>query len=293
MGRWTCRPSTRLYGLIGSPVSGSLSPVIHCTVYRLAGVDAVYLAWEVPRGSLADYVAGLRLLARGFNVTIPHKEAVIPLLDAVEGAAEEIGAVNTVAIEQGRLVGYNTDYLGVERCIEARGHRPRRVLLLGAGGAARAAAYAAARLGAEALVVANRTQSRGEELARWAGSLGLEARAVPWTEAAKWAAWADTVINATPVGSYACCPGEAPPVATGLHSGQLVFDMVYRPLRTRLLREAEKRGAKTVDGLCMLVWQALEADRIWEGVEPTQRLYQAAREEALRELGEETERQQG
>jgi len=282
----TCRPSTRLYGLIGAPVSGSLSPVIHCTVYRLAGVDAVYLAWEVPRGRLGDYVAGLRVLAKGFNVTIPHKEAVIPLLDSLEGAAEEIGAVNTVAVEDGRLVGYNTDYLGVEHCIRRRGHRPRRVLLLGAGGAARAAAYAAARLGAERLVVANRTPARGEELARWAESLGLEARAVPWSEAGKWARWADTVINATPVGSYACCPGEAPPVAEALHSGQLVFDMVYRPLRTRLLEEAEKRGAKTVDGLCMLVWQALEADRVWESVQPSEELYQAAREAALAELGE-------
>lgn len=95
------------------------------------------------------------------------------------------------------------------------------------------------------------------------------------------------MVNATPLGSRACCPGEAPPVAEGLHGGQLVFDMVYNPVKTRLLLEAEKRGAVTVDGLCMLVWQALHADKIWLGIEPSQELYRAARRAALEALGEE------
>ena len=285
-----CSPSTRLYGLLGSPVHGSLSPVIHCTVFREAGVDAVYLAWDTPGERLGDAVRGLRVLAGGFNVTIPHKVSVMALLDRVSGEAEEIGAVNTVAVRDGRLIGYNTDYLGVARCIEEKKHRPRRALVIGAGGAARAAVYALARLGAVEVVVANRSRGRGVELAAWARGLGLEARYVPLEEASREAARADTVVNATPVGSYACCPGEAPPVLEGLHQGQLVFDMVYRPLRTRLLREAEKRGAVTVDGLCMLVWQALEADRIWESVEPSAALYRAARRAALRELGEEDDK---
>jgi len=281
-----CSPSTRLYGLIGSPVSGSLSPAIHCSVFRAVGVDAVYLAWETEPEELRETVSALRRLAAGFNVTIPLKEAVLGLLERVEGAAEEIGAVNTVKNVEEGLVGYNTDYLGVARCLESRGWRPRIVLLVGAGGAARAAVYAVAAMGAERLYVANRGRERGERLARWATMLGLDAAYVPLGEAARYAKEADTVINATPVGSYACCPGEAPPVLEGLHSGQLVFDMVYRPLRTRLLMEAEKRGAATVDGLCMLVWQALEADRVWEGVEPSQDLYRVAREEALRALEE-------
>jgi len=286
VGAAACTPRTRLYGLIGSPVSGSLSPAIHCAVFRAAGVDAAYLAWETGPGELGETVSALRRLAAGFNVTIPLKEAVLGLLDVVEGAAEEIGAVNTVANRGGELVGYNTDYLGVARCLESRGWRPRVVLLVGAGGAARAAVYAVAGMGAERLYVANRSRERGERLARWASTLGLDAAYVPLGEAARYAREADTVINATPVGSYACCPGEAPPVVEGLHGGQLVFDMVYRPLRTRLLEEAEKRGAATVDGLCMLVWQALEADRIWEGVEPSAGLYRVAREEALRALRE-------
>jgi len=280
-----CSASTRLYGLIGSPVSGSLSPAIHCAVFRRVGVDAVYLAWETGVEELGETVGALRRLANGFNVTIPHKRAVIGLLDGLSGAAEEIGAVNTVARRGGGLVGYNTDYLGVMRCLEEERHRPRVVLLLGAGGAARAAAYAAAEMGARELIVANRGRERGEELAAWARTLGLDSRYVPLREAAAAAARADTVINATPVGSYACCPGEAPPVLEGLHEGQLVFDMVYRPLETVLLREARRRGARTVDGLCMLVWQALEADRLWERVEPSRSLYLEARREALRVLG--------
>ncbi|NOZ89212.1 MAG: shikimate dehydrogenase, partial [Crenarchaeota archaeon] len=114
-----CTPSTRLYGLIGSPVSKSLSPAIHCAVFREAGVDAVYLAWETRRGELEETVEALRRLAGGFNVTIPLKEDVTRLLDEVDGEAAVIGAVNTVAVEEGRLRGYNTDHLGVRRCIEA------------------------------------------------------------------------------------------------------------------------------------------------------------------------------
>ncbi len=282
----TCSPSTRLYGLIGGDVSKSLSPAIHCTVFRSLGVDAVYLAWSIEPPGLGEAVEALRLLAHGFNVTIPYKQEVIQFLDALSGDAEEIGAVNTVARRRGRLVGYNTDYLGVKRCLEEKLWSPRTALLIGAGGAARAAAYALASLGAERLIVANRSPGRARVLAEWARSvLGLEARPVPLARAAEWAREADTIVNATPLGSAACCPGEAPPVLEALGPGKLVFDMVYNPLETRLLREARKRGAVTVDGLCMLVWQALEADRIWVGVEPTGSLYVLARraaEEALR-----------
>ena len=282
-----CSGATRLYGLIGSPVSKSLSPAIHCTVFREAGVDAVYLAWETPPERLVDTVAALRVLASGFNVTIPHKEAVARLLDSVDRDAEAIGAVNTVVNREGRLVGYNTDHIGVRRCIEEACHRPRVALIVGAGGAARAALYALASMGAERVVVANRGRERGERLASWASRvLGLDAAYSPLGEANRWAREADTIINATPLGSESCCPEEAPPVLEAIQPGQLVFDMVYRPLETRLLREARRRGAKTVDGLCMLVWQALYADMIWLGVEPTPRLYREARRAALEELGE-------
>jgi len=282
----TCSPSTRLYGLIGGDVSKSLSPAIHCTVFRSLGVDAVYLAWSIEPPSLRETVEALRILARGFNVTIPYKQEVISFLDVLSGDAEEIGAVNTVAKRRSRLVGYNTDHLGVRRCLEEKRWSPRSALIIGAGGAARAAAYALASLGAERLIVANRSPERARALVEWANSvLGVEARPVPLAQAAEWAREADTIVNATPLGSASCCPGEAPPVLEALGPGKLVFDMVYNPLETRLLREAKKRGAVAVDGLCMLVWQALEADKIWEGLEPTTSLYTLARRAAEEALG--------
>jgi shikimate dehydrogenase len=257
-----------------------LSPLIHCTVFRQYGVDAVYLVWETRRDELAERVKGLRSLARGFNVTIPLKEAILEHLDYVDSSAEAIGAVNTVRVEDdGGLAGYNTDYLGVMECIKQ--HKPRRVLLVGAGGAARAAVYALALLGAEEVVVANRSKGRAVRLAGWAKSLGVNALVVGLHDAANYAERADTVINATPLGSLACCPDEAPPVLDGVHSGQLVFDMVYKPLQTRLLREARRRGARIVDGLCMLIWQALHADKIWLGIEPTVGLYASVRSRVI------------
>ena len=274
-----CSPSTRLYGLIGSPISHSLSPAIHCAVYRAAGIDAVYLAWDTPQEKLEERVKALRNLAGGFNVTIPLKEVVLRLLDSLDEAAEAIGAVNTVRVEDGSLTGYNTDYLGVAECL--RGHRPRVALIMGAGGAARAAVYALRGLGAVKVIIANRSLGRAQRFAEWCKSLGLDALAVSLSEAAGWAARADTVVNATPLGSEACCPGDAPPVLDGLHEGQVVFDMVYRPLETLLLKRAQEAGARAVDGLCMLVWQALYADKIWLGVEPTSELYEVARRAAL------------
>ena len=280
----TCSPSTRLYGLIGSPVSHSLSPVIHCTVFRQAGVDAVYLVWDTPLEMLRERVEALRSLAGGFNVTIPLKEAILGLLDGLGEAAREIGAVNTVRVEDRGLTGYNTDYLGVAECL--RGHRPRVALVVGAGGAARAAVYALRELGAAEVYIANRSPGRAQILAEWARSIGLDAHPVLLGDAEKLASRADTVVNATPLGSEACCPDEAPPVLGGLHEGQVVFDMVYKPLETLLLRRAREVGARTVDGLCMLVWQALYADKIWLGIEPVPELYEAARRAALQAMGE-------
>jgi len=266
-----CTPGTRLYGLIGSPIRHSLSPLIHCALYRRHGVDAVYLAWETGLDELGKRVEALRSLARGFNVTTPLKEKIIELLDELSREAREIGAVNTIDNRGGKLIGYNTDYLGVTRCLE--GHEPEVALVIGAGGAARAVVYALRELGAKKLLIANRGAERAKRLAEWANRLGIEAEALPLTRAHEAARQADTIVNATPLGSQACCPEEAPPVLSALDSDKLVFDLVYKPVKTRLLREAEKRGAKIVTGLCMLIWQALYADKIWLGITPSREDY--------------------
>ncbi|BEP17825.1 shikimate dehydrogenase [Pyrofollis japonicus] len=262
-----CSPGTRLYGLIGSPVKHSLSPLIHCTFYERYGVDAVYLVWDTVPEALAERVHALRSLAAGFNATIPLKEKIIGLLDGLEEDAAEIGAVNTVKNGGGKLWGYNTDYLGVMKCLGRI--QGERALVIGAGGAARAAVYALYRLGVSRIIVANRSMDRAKKLAHWARGLGIDLEISSLDDAENAARRADIIVNATPLGSKSCCPDQAPPVIAAIHSGQVVFDMVYQPLETLLLREARKRGARTVTGLCMLVWQALYAEKIWLGIEPS------------------------
>lgn len=274
---------TRLYGLIGSPVSHSLSPLIHGIVFREHGIPAVYLVWETRIEDLARRVEGLRSLAKGFNVTIPLKEAVVKHMSLLDESASVTGAVNTVKVEDdGSLSGYNTDYLGIIECLKE--FKPRSILLIGAGGAARAAVYALALMGSEKLVVANRSRERALGLAKLAESFGLDTVIVGLQDAASYAKTVDTVVNATPVGSIGCCPDETPVSPEALHSGQVVFDMVYSPLPTRLLREARLRGARVVDGLCMLIWQAIHADRIWLGIEPSSRLYKSLRRRIVERL---------
>ena len=278
-----CKPLAPVYGLVGRPVSRSLSPAIHCSVFEKLGVAACYTAWQPD--DLEAFVEAARLLVSGFNVTTPFKEQVLGMLDRVAGDAAEIGAVNTVVNRGGRLEGYNTDYLGVARCLE-HGKGAGKALVVGAGGAARAAVYALARLlGVKQVAIVNRTPGRAVELARWASEqLGVEAVAGGLGDAEQLGRGAEIIINATPIGSGYCCPGETPPVLGLLGPGVAVLDMVYYPLETRLLREARRRGARAVDGLCMLVWQALYADRLWLGVEPGWGLYQHARSAALRAL---------
>jgi len=204
------------------------------------------------------------------------------LLDEVGDEALVIGAVNTVARRGSVLVGYNTDYLGVIECL--RGLRPRRALVIGAGGAARAVIYALHRLGLQGVTIANRSRERARRLASWAAGLGLDTGVVGLGDAASVAGEADIVVNATPLGSKACCPDEAPPVLSSLGSGQVVFDLVYNPVETRLIREARRRGAKTITGLCMLIWQALHADRIWLGIEPARSDYEYIERRVLERL---------
>jgi len=277
-----CTASSKVYGLVGHPVSGSLSPIIHCTVFSLAGVDAFYAAWDV-RDGIDDFIKASRLMLAGFNVTIPFKEKVLELLDHVEGEASVIGAVNTVVNKEGRLYGYNTDYLGVARCLG--GSNLDKVLVIGAGGAARAAIYALSSVvGVDEIVIVNRTRRRARMLAAWSERLGVRASWGGLEDAVALGRGASLIINATPLGSYACCPDTMPPVAALLARGVLVFDMVYRPLETLLLREARRRGARIIDGLCMLIWQALYADRLWVGIEVSEELYRRVRSIVIEEV---------
>ena len=233
---------------------------MHRAAYAALGIDAAYLAFDVPPADLADAIRGARALGiRQLSVSIPHKESVIPLLDALDPTAEKIGAVNTIVRQEGRLVGHNTDWLGAVRALEAeRNLAGARAVVLGAGGAARAVVFGLLRRGATVTVL-NRTEDRAASLAR---DLGAQAWApFEHLEEIRF----DVLVNATSVGLRS----DASPVPVGaIRADTLVMDTVYEPERTRLLRDAETRGARTLSGKWMLVFQAAEQLRLWTGLEP-------------------------
>jgi shikimate dehydrogenase len=262
---------TRVVGIIGDPVSHSLSPRMHNAAFAHYHMNWCYLPFPVPSPLLPDAIRGLRALGIvGVNVTIPHKESVLPLLDEVDGEARAIGAVNTIHIVEGRCFGYNTDAHGFREALRQEGlfaPSGRRVAVLGAGGGARAVCAAVAWEGAGEVVILNRTPERGrrlaEDLARRFPEtrfsfLPLEGRLVKEVLPT-----CDLVVQATSLGMK----GEASPVKepTVFHKGMVVVDLVYQPEETPFLRMARAMGAKTVTGLTMLVYQGARSFEIWTG----------------------------
>ncbi len=246
--------SATLCGIVLHPAGHTLSPVLHETAYRALGLDARYEVFDVAPGQLAGELEVLR--ARGLrqlSVSLPHKEEALALAHSSSPAARAIGACNTLALANGRYHADNTDWIGVQRTLEPLGPwGGHHATVLGAGGAARAVVYALVDLGMEVVVV-NRTAARAERLvAELGGRIGALDEPC------------DLLVNATPVG-MAPEAGATPVPAERLQPGATVFDLVYRPLETRLLREARERGCRTQDGLDMLVYQAVEQIRLWSG----------------------------
>jgi 3-dehydroquinate dehydratase / shikimate dehydrogenase len=247
---------TQIYGVIGDPIGHSLSPMMQNVGFQARRLDAMYLPFLVR--DLRDFVESIEPLGiRGFSVTIPHKEKILRYLDDCDPLAAKIGAVNTVVVRAaGKLYGYNTDYVGVLRALESR--MPlggSRVLIVGAGGAARAVAFALAQSGAIPCITARRPE-RAKLLARAAGGEAI-ARARIRGE------FFDAIVNATPVGMHPRT-GESPLAARELNC-RLVFDTIYRPRLTRLLQLAERRGIETVSGVEMFVAQGTAQFEIWTG----------------------------
>ena len=253
-------PQTRLCGIILHPAGHTLSPAMHNAAYEQMGLDLVYLSFDVE--NVEDALAGMRSLGiKGFSVSVPHKVEIMRHLDEIDPAAVTIGAVNTVVNKDGYLIGYNTDVDGIRSSFGENGVdiKGQKVLLLGAGGAARAVAFVIKELGGE-LVILNRTSSKAEALAREfdAGWGNIE-------EAGE--READVVINSTSVGMHPK-EDETPIVAKSLKPGMTVFDIVYNPLKTLLLTEAEEVGCKTINGMNMLVYQGARQIELWTGSWP-------------------------
>lgn len=280
---------SKLVAIIGDPVEHSLSPAMHNAAFEALDLDYVYMALRVPSGALKGAISTARVLKMaGMNVTHPHKINILSLLDKLDKSAELVGAVNTVKNNRGKLIGYNTDGAGAVRALESEAGKlaGRRILLLGAGGAARAVAFSLVKEGAE-LNIANRTASRTNELkAAIKRSLGTNVGLInlnrkELSEAIK---NTDIVINATTIGMR---PDVNRTLLTAdmMHKGLIVNDIVYEPLQTRLLTEAKKAGARTVTGLGMLIHQAALSFEIWTGKRAPIKVMKAAAKRELRRWG--------
>jgi len=265
---------TRVCGLIGDPVEHSVSPAMHNAAFSHLKLDYIYLPFRVGEKHLTGAIDGARALGvRGLNITIPHKVAVIPLLDRLDPLAEKIGAVNTIVNDNGIFRGYNTDAGGFLKALLYRGVEPqgKRAVVLGAGGVSRAISLALAENGAE-LVILNRQQEMdwAVELAGNISRLsGKEVKAFELNEQNLRAALddADLLVNATSVG-MSPDTSQTPVAKKLLKPGLVVFDVVYNPIKTRLLAEAGEAGAKTISGIDMLIWQGALAFEMWTGLKP-------------------------
>jgi shikimate dehydrogenase len=286
---------TQYLGLIGYPLGHSVSPSMHQAAFAHLGIDARYELWETEQGALSQAVAGLREDAKlGANVTIPYKEVVIPLLDGVDDAVDEIGAVNTVVKRDGKLVGHNTDAGGFLRSLRQEGGfdpAGKRAVVIGAGGAARAVSFALANAGAKSLaltdVVAEKAQSLAADLQRRRTSTERDLLAVKSLspDSGEFAAevWdCDLLVNCTPLGMRHSDGADRLPLEAALiPKGALVYDVVYNPPETPLMVAAGKARAKVLGGLGMLVYQGALAFELWTGREAPVDIMMAAAREAL------------
>lgn len=248
---------TALFGVFGNPVSHSMSPAMFNRAFSETGINGVYLAFKVE--NIRRAIDGVRAIGlRGISVTIPHKTAVIPLLDELDPMAEKIGAVNTISNRNGRLLGSNTDCAGAVSALKAAGAlEGQRVAVLGAGGAARAVAFGLVSEGAQVTIV-NRSRDNGERLA---GELGIDFEPLDRFSGRH----CQVLVNTTPLGMVPetdTCPVPG----TILHREMVVMDIVYNPMKTRLLEAAEARGCRIVDGLSMFVRQGALQFEAWTGV---------------------------
>ncbi len=258
---------TMMYGVFGDPIRHSRSPLMLNRAFEEAGLNAAYAAFHIRPEQLKDAIKGIRALGfRGVNVTIPHKVEVMNVLDEIDDGARVIGAVNTIVNDNGKLIGYNTDGIGYVRSlkeetgIELAG---KKVLLLGAGGAARGVAYALAKDGAAHLYIANRTKARAAELAAAIGVFAAST-GIGLDEAGEIASEVDLIVNTTSAGMHPNID-ELPIDTSIIKPHHVASDLIYNPRITRFLRESQAAGASIHGGLGMFIYQGAYAFEYWTG----------------------------
>ncbi|MBA7621085.1 Shikimate dehydrogenase (NADP(+)) [subsurface metagenome] len=276
---------TRYVALIGYPLGHSVSPPMQQAAFDYYQLDLRYQAWEAEPAQFGAIMERVRQPSTlGANITIPYKETVLPMLDELDELARQIGAVNTIVNREGKLSGYNTDAEGFVQALRHLGDfepAGKRVVLLGAGGAARAVSFALARAGVRSLAITDIVGERAQVLSSSLRPLGVETYVLePEGEELKDAlSNCELVVNCTPVGmKHSATEGQSPLKAELIPREALIYDVVYNPIETQLLREAKAVGARTLGGLGMLVYQGAKAFELWTGKEaPIDIMFEAAR----------------
>ncbi len=260
---------TKLYCLIGNPVTKSLSPSIHNYLFDNEKENAVYMAFNIEKKDLKNAINGFKAInVKGFNVTIPYKIDIINFIDQLSYESELIGAVNTVKIDNGKLIGYNTDGLGFLKTFEERNIslKGKNVLILGAGGAAQSISLTVANEGVKSLTILNRTVSKSKKLIEKIKNKfpEIETSYGSLNEIHIDLKKIDVLINCTSVGMYPEVD-KMPIEINGFNKNVIVYDIIYKPLETKLVKSAKKEGMIAIGGLDMLIYQALLSDEIWLG----------------------------
>lgn len=258
---------SKSFAVIGDPIDHSLSPNIHSAAFRELNLDSSYIAYRIPKGELADGVEGLKKIKiDGFNITIPHKIEMMKYLDKIDESCSLIGAVNTVSNKDGVLKGYNTDMDGFLEPFKKKelNIKDAKVLLLGAGGAARAIVAGFAKEKAKQITIANRTLEKATGLSEFAKTIGLDANAIKIEDLKNTAKDYDIIVNATSIG----LKNEPSPISLeGINEKTIVYDIVYMPMNTDFLKKAKEKKAIIIYGYEMLLGQAVRSFEIWHGIE--------------------------
>lgn len=270
-----------LTGIIGYPLSHSLSPIIHNACYDRLSLNWCYVPFEaksdISVDSLLKYARESNIA--GLNVTMPYKETVLSMIDELTPEAQKIGAVNTIKISNNKTVGYNTDAIAIMKVLKeeyGKSLKNKTVVLLGAGGVAKAAAYVICSLGCNKIFVVNRTEEKADKLKKIFKSeiADIDLIASNSTNLIHVVQGADIVINATPIGMFPNV--ENVPINTEcLGTGQFVMDLIYHPAKTRFVKEATRKGSKTIGGVPMFINQAAESFKIWTGISPPKGVMEA------------------
>jgi len=259
-------------GLLGESIQHSISPALHAAAFNSLNLDHEYVVWDIDNNSLQSFIDEIQQKSiDGFNITIPHKQSIMQYLDIIDPVAESIGAVNTVINKNGLLTGYNTDLYGITKTFDLLGEDliGKKVVLIGAGGAAKSIVYYLSSIHIESLSIVNRSIDRAKDMFKE----NQDGNAPPiyafGEEASNVITNADIIINATPYGmSGSSVANELPPMDLHLSKKHLVFDLVYNPIMTPLLQLIKDAGGRYTGGLHMLVYQAAKSFEIWNNVEP-------------------------